>query len=160
MHGTPQNISQLTQFLALTGCYRNSINQYAGITPMLMWLFEKAQTLHIDRTTSKSLQRTSSISAKTTNFVLPISKQTILHFNRCINMLLESNTVPIYIQIWQFTLPQTCNFLFWQIFRNTMHYTAPDREAFTRYMSVKILSFYLQDAECIILSNHKPLEIP
>ena len=49
-------------------------------------------------------------------------------------------------------------FILEQLSRTHCNYAALVREACVMYISVKRLCFYLQDKDCTILYDHKPLE--
>ena len=90
---------------------------------------------------------------------LPMPKQTIFHIHICPQILLGYNTNAIHLQRQLSRWPYPVTFILGKFSDTQCNYASLVRKVFSIYMSVKILTFYPQEAECTVLCDHKPVEL-
>ena len=117
---------------------------------------KKRFTIQFDKIISKGLHRTEKCVQTPPILIYPGRSKHDDLFNNTFKFLFGAMHASILSN--QSRWPQTNNIHFRQTLDTQCKYTALFIGAFAVHMSVKRLSFYLQDAECSILCDYKHLE--
>ena len=116
---------------------------------------EKEWTLHMDGNTQKHFFWAQKLFTHTPDLDLPRPKWALLLIHRCLQILLRNNPVLTYIRIRHFEWPQNNNFHLRKILQNSVQLCSPSQRGIC---NISEKNFYLQDTECTIICDHKPLE--
>ena len=157
----PKCVKEIKQFLGLTGYYRKFVPRFADISRPLTRLTRKETTFNWTPECQKSFELLKSyLCGEPILKYADTSKPYTLYMDASkygwVGVLTQSHTMDINGK--SVTTDHPVAFVSGLFRGSQLNWAALTQEAFAIYMSVKKLSFYLDQAEITFRSDHLPLK--
>ena len=157
----PNSAKEIKQFLGLTGYYKKFVPRFADISRPLTTLTKKDAKFEWTSACQKSFELLKEALCgepvlKYTDTSKPYTLYTDASKFGWAGVLTQPHTTTIDSK--STTTDHPVAFVSGLFRGSQLIWAALTKEAFTIYMSVKKLSFYLTDAQILLRSDHKPLE--
>ena len=158
----PKNTKEIKQFLGLTGYYRKFVPRFADISRPLTILTKKDKKFEWTPECQKSFDLLKeTLCGEPVLKYADTSKPYTLYTDASkfgwAGVLTQSHTTVIDGK--SITTDHPVTFVSGLFRGSQLNWATLTKEAFAIYMSVKKLSFYLTDAQILLRSDHKPLEM-
>ena len=157
----PKDVKEIKQFLGLTGYYRKFVPRFADVSRPLTTLMKKDRKFEWTPACQKSFELLKETLCgepvlKYADTSKPYTLYTDASKFSWAGVLTQSHTTVIDGK--STTTDHPVAFVSGLFRGSQLNWAALTKEAFSIYMSVKKLSFYLTDAQILLRSDHKPLE--
>ena len=157
----PNSAKEIKQFLGLTGYYRKFVPRFADISRPLTTLTKKDAKFEWTSACQKSFELLKEALCgepvlKYADTSKPYTLYTDASKYGWASVLTQPHTTTIDGK--STTTDHPVAFVSGLFRGSQLNWVALTKEAFTIYMSIKKLSFYLTDAQILLRSDHKPLE--
>ena len=157
----PNSVKDIKQFLGLTGYYRKFVPRFADISRPLTTLTKKDAKFEWTSACQKSFELLKEALCgepvlKYADTSKPYTLYTDASKYGWAGVLTQPHTMTIDGK--SITTDHPVAFVSGLFRGSQLNWAALMKEAFAIYMSVKMLSFYLTDAQILLRSDHKPLE--